>query len=88
MVVVVSFLLEVAIGCSWSKSLLCKLQFFHSGFSFTLRIVRLNPSQVFYWFGFSGLSYCCVFYFLHFTIISYMCVNLDLIISLSNHLTN
>ena len=31
MVVVVSFLLEVAIGCQWSKSLLCKLQFFYSG---------------------------------------------------------
>ena len=68
-VVVVSFLLKVAIGCQWFKSLLCKLQFFHSGFSFTLRIVKLNPSQVFYQFGFLGLSYCCVFYFPHFTII-------------------
>ena len=63
MVVVVSFLLEVAIGCWWSKSLLCKLQFFHSGFSFTLRIARLNPSQVFYRFGFPGLSYRCVIHF-------------------------
>ena len=52
-----------------SKSLLCKLQFFHSGFSFTVRIVRLNPPQVFYRFGFLGLSYCCVLYFPHFTMI-------------------
>ena len=68
-VVVVSFLLKVAIGCQWSKSLLCKLQFFYSGFNFTLRIARLNPPQVFYWFGFPGLSYCCILYFSHFTII-------------------
>ena len=68
-VVVISFLLEVAIGCQWAKLLLCKLQFFHSGFSFTLRIARLNPPQVFYQFGFSELSYCCVLYFPHFTII-------------------
>ena len=47
-VVVVSFLPEVAIECQWSKSLLCKFQFFHSRFSFTLRIARLNSSQVFY----------------------------------------
>ena len=46
-VMVLSFLLEVAIGCQWSKSLLCKFQFFHSGFRFTLRIARLNPPQVF-----------------------------------------
>ena len=46
-VVVVSFLLKVAIGCQWFKSLLCKLQFFHSEFSFTLRIAKLNHSQVF-----------------------------------------
>ena len=55
-VVVVNFLLEVAIGCYWSKSLLCKLQFFYSRFSFTLRIARLNPPQVFYRFGFPRLS--------------------------------
>ena len=30
---------------------------------FTLRIVRLNPLQVFYWYSFSGLSYHCVIYF-------------------------
>ena len=30
---------------------------------FTLRIARLNPPQVFYWFDFPGLSYSCVFYF-------------------------
>ena len=29
----------------------------------TLRIARLNPSQVFYRFGFPGLSYHCVIYF-------------------------
>ena len=69
MVVVVSFLLKVVIGCQWSKSLLRKLQFFHSGFSFTLKIARLNPPQVFYRFGFPALSYCCVLYFPHFTII-------------------
>ena len=68
-VVVVSFLLEVAIGCQQSKLLLCKLQFFHSGFSFTLRITRLNPLQVFYWFGFPGLSYCCILYFPHLSMI-------------------
>ena len=68
-VVVACFLLEVAIGCQWSKSLLCKFQFFHSGFSFTLRIVRLNPPQVFYQFGFPGSSYLCVFYISHFTLI-------------------
>ena len=66
---VVSFLLEVTIGCQWSKSLLCKLQFFHNGFNFTLRIARLNPPQVFYRFDFPGLSYYCVLYFPHFTII-------------------
>ena len=53
-VVVVSFLLEVAIRCQWSKSLLFKLQFFHSGFSFTLRIIRLNPPQVFSGLVFPG----------------------------------
>ena len=38
-----------------------KLRFFHSGFRFTLRIVRLNPPQVFtVWFP--GSSYHCVIY--------------------------
>ena len=46
-----------------------KLRFFHSGFSFILRIVRLNPLQVFYWFGFLGSSYLCVLYIPHFTLI-------------------
>ena len=40
-----------------------KLRFYHSGFRFTLRIVRLYPPQIFYQFGFPKLSYCCVFYF-------------------------
>ena len=40
-----------------------KLQFFHSGSYFTLRIARLNPPQVFYQFGFPGLSYRYVIYF-------------------------
>ena len=39
-----------------------KLRFFHSGFRFTLRIVRLNPSQIFtVWFPRS--SYHCVISF-------------------------
>ena len=38
-----------------------QLQFFHSGFRFTLRIARLNPPQVFtVWFP--GSSYHCVIY--------------------------
>ena len=46
------------------KSLLYELRFFQdSGFKFTLRIVRSNPPQVFYRFGFPGLSYRCVIYF-------------------------
>ena len=68
-VMIVSFLLKVAIGCQWSKLLLCKLQFFHSGFGFTLWIARLNPPQVFYRFGFPGLSYHCVLYFPHLSMI-------------------
>ena len=31
-----------------------------------LRIAKLNPPQVFYWFGFPKLSYCCVIYFPHY----------------------
>ena len=62
-VAVVSFLLEVVIGCQWSKSLLCKLQFFHSGFSFTLRIARLNPPQVFYHLVFLGYHIVVFFIF-------------------------
>ena len=46
--------------------LLYKLQFFHSGSVFTLRIARLNPPQVFYWFGFPGLSYRVFFIFPHY----------------------
>ena len=45
---------------------------------FTLRIVRLNPPQVFYWFSFLGSSYYFVIYFsvaLHDMIV---CFNLDL----------
>ena len=46
--------------------LLYKLQFFHSESIFILRIARLNPPQVFYLFGFLGLSDLCVLYFPHY----------------------
>ena len=38
-----------------------KLQFFHSGSYFTLRIARLNPPQVFYRLSFPRLSYRSVY---------------------------
>ena len=66
---VISCLHEVAIGCQWSKSLLYKLRFFHNGFSFTLRIAKLNLPQVLYRFCFPGSSYFCVLYIPHFILI-------------------
>ena len=39
-----------------------KLRFFLVDLLFTLRIVSLNPLQVFYRFGFPGLSYRHVFF--------------------------
>ena len=53
---------ELARGCV-SKTLIVKLRFFLVDLLFTLRIARLNPPQVFYRFGFFGLSYRCVLYF-------------------------
>ena len=42
--------------------------------SLRTRIARLNPPQVFYRFGFPGLSYHCVIYFLHcFNDMIYLC---------------
>ena len=73
-VVVVNFLLEVAIGCYWSKSLLCKLQFFHSGFRFTLKIARLYNPQ-----SFTGLVswviifLCSLFSALYIDMIIWLC---------------
>ena len=46
--------------------LLYKLQFFYNEFVFTLRIVKLNSPQVFYRFGFPGLSYRVFFIFSHY----------------------
>ena len=62
-VVVVSFLLEVAIGCQWSKSLLCKLQFFHSGFAFYLedRQIKSSPGFLPVWFSWVIISLCSLF---------------------------
>ena len=62
-VVVVSFLLEVAIGCLWSKFYCTNFNFIIVDLLFTLRIARLNLPQVFYWFAFPGPSYHCVLYF-------------------------
>ena len=63
MVMVVSFLFEVAIGCLWSKFYCTNFNSFIVDLLFTLRIVRLNLPQVFYRFGFLGPSYHCVLYF-------------------------
>ena len=47
MVVLVSFLLVGSNRILAVYVAIVKLRFFHSGFKFTLRIVRLNSSQVF-----------------------------------------
>ena len=61
-VMVVSFLLKVAIGCQWSKSYCTNFN------SFIVDLFYLKDSQIksslgFYLFGFPGLSYRCVNYF-------------------------
>ena len=60
---------EVAIECQYSKFYCTNFNSFIVDLFFTLRITRLNPPQVFYRFGFLGLSYRCVLYFPYFTII-------------------
>ena len=44
------------------KVAIVKLRFFLVDLLFILRIARLNPPQVFYWFGFPESSYHCVIY--------------------------
>ena len=44
----------------------------------TLRIARLNPSQVFYRFGFPGSSYHCVLYIFPALHDMTFCFNLDM----------
>ena len=63
MVVVVSFLLEVAIGYLWSKLYCTNFNSFIVDLLFTLRIAKLNLPQVFYRYDFPGPSYHCVLYF-------------------------
>ena len=66
--------------------LLYKLQFFHSGSIFTLRIVRLDHSQVFYRLGFPRSSHFCVLYFSALYLFYTCWFNLDLINELVNQL--